>query len=133
MKPSASPLLLHRASSMLPRLPRLLLAAVCAGCITAAHAGPSNLWTDNVLSESQAIPLTTPNQGLARARLLMADGDYARAARALNKVVKRWPSSEEAQRLLAQSLEKLGESDLAAHHARMAVALSAQSDAVTAH
>lgn len=130
MTSAASPFPARRAGT---RLTRMLLVAACAGIITAAQAGPSNLWTDNSLSESQAIPLTTPNQGIARARQLQADGDHARAARALHKVVKRWPTSEEAQRLLAHSLERLGESDLAAHHARLAVALAADPQAVTAH
>lgn len=108
-----------------------LLAFVCAGCISAAQAGPSNLWTDNVISESQAVPLTTPTQGLARARQLMADGDYARAARALNKVVTRWPSSEEGKHLLAQSLAKLEGTDITAQAARPAKASIADSETVT--
>lgn len=111
-----------------------LLAIVCASFVTAAQAGPSNLWTDNVISESQAIPLTTPNQGLARARQLMADGDYERAARALNKVVTRWPTCEEGQRLLAQSLARLEGTALTARNDKTTNASKAaitDSDTVT--
>ncbi len=108
-----------------------LLAFACAGFISAAQAGPSNLWTDNVISESQAVPLTTPNQGLARARQLMADGDYLRAARALNKVVTRWPTSEEAQRLLEQSLARLDAKELAALGAQPAKAAITDSETAT--
>lgn len=121
MRPArpVSPSLSHSA------LLRFLVAAACSGLLSAAQAGPSNLWTDNMLSESQVIPLTTPNQGLARARLLMADGDYLRATQALNKIVARWPTCEEALQLRAVSLQKLREPALAGAPLAAPVALGA--------
>ncbi len=96
----------------------LLAAATLASSI--AFAGPSNLWTDNHGHNSVAIPLETPSQGIARARVLMRDNEHLRAARALHKVVTRWPNATVAHELLAESLNKLGETSQAAHHARLA-------------
>ena len=50
----------------------------------------------------------------------MQDNEHLRAARALHRVVTRWPNATQAHDLLAEALTKLGEPALAAKHARLA-------------
>lgn len=99
---------------------QVLIAAATLVLSGAGHAGPSNLWTDNHGHNSIAVPLDTPNQGIARARQLMEDQQHLRAARALHKIVTRWPQATQAHELLAEALTKLGDTQLAEKHARLA-------------
>ncbi|MBL8517889.1 MAG: hypothetical protein JNM76_13080 [Betaproteobacteria bacterium] len=103
----------------------VLLAAAAFTLSGASFAGPSNLWTDNHGHNSIAVPLDTPNQGIARAKQLMQDQQHLRAARALHRVVTRWPNASQAHELLADALNKLGETQLADKHARLARATAA--------
>lgn len=110
---------------------QLLTAAVAATLSGAAYAGPSNLWTDNHGHNSIAVPLDTPNQGIARARQLMEDQQHLRAARALHKVVTRWPGATQAHELLAEALTKLGDTALAERHTRLARADGAGAESLS--
>lgn len=110
---------------------QLLVAAAVLTLSGASQAGPSNLWTDNHGHNSIAVPLDTPNQGIARARQLMHDQEHLRAARALHKVVTRWPNANQAHELLAEALNKLGETELAEKHTRLARGSSAGSEAIS--
>ena len=102
------------------RLAQLFVLTALLSLAGMSQAGPSNLWTDNHGHNSIAVPLDTPSQGIARARVLMDDQQHLRAARALHKVVTRWPNATQAHELLAEALTKLGETDLAEKHSRLA-------------
>lgn len=103
-----------------PRNVSVLVASAALLVSGTCLAGPSNLWTDNHGHNSIAVPLETPNQGIARARQLMQDQQHLRAARALHKIVTRWPNATQAHELLADALTRLGETELAEKHARLA-------------
>lgn len=109
----------------------LLVAAATLSLSGVSQAGPSNLWTDNHGHNSIAVPLDTPSQGIARARQLMQDQQHLRAARALHKVVTRWPNASQAHELLADALTKLGETQLAEKHARLAREIGAGAEPVS--
>lgn len=113
------------------RLAHLFVLTALLSLAGLSHAGPSNLWTDNHGHNSIAVPLDTPSQGIARARVLMDDQQHLRAARALHKVVTRWPNATQAHELLAEALTKLGETDLAAKHSRLARASAAGSEPIS--
>lgn len=110
---------------------QLLVAAAILSLSGVSQAGPSNLWTDNHGHTSIAVPLDTPNQGIARARQLMDDQQHLRAARALHKVVTRWPNATQAHAMLADALTKLGETELAEKHTRLARAHGAGAEAIS--
>ena len=110
-----------------PRKVSVLLAIAALAVSGSCLAGPSNLWTDNHGHNSIAVPLDTPSQGIARARQLMQDQQHLRAARALHKVVTRWPKASQAHELLAEALTNLGETQLAEKHAQLARATAAGS------
>lgn len=113
-----------------PRKIAAILAVTAAGLAGSCFAGPSNQWTDNV-NESVAVPLDTPTQGIARAKVFLADGEQVRAARALMKVVKRWPGAVEAHQLLSQTLRGLGETELAQRHEQLARAHASGAEPVS--
>jgi Tfp pilus assembly protein PilF len=119
---------------MNPKIPRNVSVALAVVALTlsgASFAGPSNLWTDNHGHNSIAIPLDTPNQGIARAKQLMQDREHLRAARALHKVVTRWPNASQAHELLSEALTKLGETQLAEKHSRLARATAAGAEPIS--
>jgi Tfp pilus assembly protein PilF len=109
----------------------LAVAALSLAASGACLAGPSNLWSDNHAHTSVAVPLDTPSQGIARARQLMHDQQHLRAARALHKVVTRWPNASQAHELMAEALTKLGETDLAEKHSRLARSTAAGAEPIS--
>jgi predicted Zn-dependent protease len=98
-RPSPSP----RARAL-----RSLAAALLAGSIAPASAGAS--WIDNP-HESIAVPLESPQLGIARARWLLERQATERAIAALKKVVARYPNADEAHRLLAALTSAQGRAD----------------------
>jgi Tfp pilus assembly protein PilF len=97
-----------------------LAASLCSAALfTAAAADAGVLWVDNE-HESVAVPLESPAMGVTRAKMYLEKGEVERAARALRKVVAKYPTATEAHQLLAGIYREQGKTELASLHDRMA-------------
>ncbi len=98
-----------------------LAASLCSAALfTAAAADAGVLWVDNE-HESVAVPLESPALGISRAKMYLANGDVERAARALRKVVTKYPTATEAHQLLAGIYRGQGKTELAMLHDALAL------------
>lgn len=97
-----------------------LAASLCSAALfTAGAADAGVLWVDNE-HESVAVPLESPAIGISRAKMYLANGEVERAARALRKVVAKYPSATEAHQLLAGIYRGQGKTELAMLHDALA-------------